>query len=116
MLSNTKFGKFVLCVSLASLVGCSSVKPERPRMPVDNLAYVVPNCNIAQQQLDWLRSQYPTRMERRVARMEWNGLGPFADNWEAKRDVAQGKIEWLIDLNIKDIYAQCLNPKPVYLD
>ena len=104
MPSNTNFGKYVL-VALVSLGGCANTQRIHPS--TDKLVSLRPDCRIAQQQLDWLRSIRPTYSEKIDARSQMLTYGGFSKEYQRNRDIVEGKIDWLIDLNIKDIYKQC---------
>ena len=105
MRSNTNFGKFAL-VALVSLSGCAS---QRIYPSTDKLVKLQPNCAIAQEQLDWLRSIRPSKAERIDARFEVLTYGGFSSDYRRNKDILDGKVDWLIDMNIKDIYKQCSN-------
>lgn len=103
MPSNIKCGKFVLIV-LVSLAGCST-----QRIPPSNynLGSFKPDCSIAEQQLNWLRSIRPNIYERRDALLETQLWGGFSKNYLQNKDIVDGKVDYLIDLNIKEIYYKC---------
>lgn len=103
MRSNINFGKFAL-VALVSLSGCAS---QRIYPSTDKLVRLEPNCAIAQEQLDWLRSIRPSKSERIDARFEVMTFGGFSADYKKNKDILDGKVDWLIDLNIRDIYKQC---------
>lgn len=103
MPSNIKCGKFALIV-LVSLAGCAS---QRITPSNEDLGYFKPDCSIAQQQLDWLRSIRPNIYERRDALQETMAWGAFSKNYRQNKDIVDGKIDYLIDLNIKEIYYKC---------
>lgn len=66
-----------------------------------------PNCEIVQQQLDWLRSIKPTAMEKQRAHSDMWLFGGFSKDYENNKNIVTGKIDWLIEMNIKDIYKEC---------
>jgi hypothetical protein len=103
MPSNLNFGKFAL-IALVSLSGCAS---QRIYPSTDKLVRLEPNCEIAQEQLDWLRSIRPTFKERIGARNEVLAWGGFSRDYQNNKNISDGKIDWLIDLNIRDIYRKC---------
>ena len=103
MPSNLNFGKFALVV-LVSLSGCAT---QRIYPSTDKLARLEPNCQIAQEQLDWLRSIRPSYKEKIDARNEVLAFGGFSKDYQNNKNISDGKIDWLIDMNIMDIYKQC---------
>lgn len=107
MPSNIKFGKFALVV-LVSLTGCAS---QRIAPSQDKLATFVPNCAMAQEQLDWLRSVRPTYREHQDARLETYAYGGFSRSYRTNKDLVDGRVDYLVDLNIKEIYYVCQLPK-----
>lgn len=106
-LSSINFGKFVL-VALVSLSGCAS---QRIAPSQDKLATFTPNCAMAQEQLDWLRSVRPTRREHQDARLETYAYGGFSNNYRTNKEMVDGRVDYLVDLNIKEIYYVCQLPK-----
>ncbi len=102
-LSNIKFGKFAL-LAIVSLSGCASQRI----LPSNNdLAFISPNCQIAEQQIEWLQSIRPTQKERSYARQEMFFWGGFSQNYRQNKDISTNKIDYLIDLNIQEIYYKC---------
>lgn len=102
-LSNIKFGKFAL-LAIVSLAGCSS---QRIAPSNHDLASLTPDCRIAEQQVQWLESLRPTHRERNYARQEMFFWGGFSKDYQQNKDIANNKIDYLIDLNIKEIYYKC---------
>jgi hypothetical protein len=106
MLSSTKFGKCVLVVVTASLIGCASPAP-RILPTASTLGSFKPDCNIAKEQLEWLRSIRPTVYEKRDAYLQVTLWGEFSKEFIANKDVSDNRIDYLIDVNIKEIYYRC---------
>ncbi len=107
MLSKTKFGKYVLSVMFVSLVaGCASTEQRILPSP-HTLASFKPDCNMAQQQLEWLRSLRPTVQERRNALFEVQMWGGFSKDFRKNKDIVDNKVDYLIDINIDEIYYRC---------
>lgn len=106
MLSSTKFGKFALIAVTASLVGCASPAP-RILPTVSMLGSFKPDCNIAKEQLEWLRSIRPTIHEKRDANLQVKMWGEFSKEFMVNKDISDNRIDYLIDVNIKEIYYRC---------
>lgn len=105
MLSNIKCGKFVLYASVFSLVGCAA---QRPYVPTEQLGSFKVDCSIAEQQVAWLLSIKPTAIEKQNARVNVAFFGPWSKEYSANKELAENKIDWLIDYNIRDVYRQCV--------
>ena len=105
-LLSTKFGKFVLIATAASLVGCAS-PPQRILPSSQALGSFKPDCNIAKEQVEWLRSIRPTLRERRDAYIEVTSWGGFSREFPKNKEIADGRIDYLIDANIDEIYYRC---------
>ena len=102
-LSNIKFGKFAL-FAIVSLAGCST---QRILPSNHDLVSLQPDCRIAEQQVQWLHSIRPTSKERIYAQQEMFFWGGFSRNYFQNKDITTNKIDYLIDLNIKEIYYKC---------
>ena len=90
---------------LTSLVGCGST--QRIVMKNDDLASFKVDCSIAEQQLNYLRDMRPTIYERRDALYQKTIFGGFSSNHSKNKDIVTGKVDYLIDVNIKEIYYKC---------
>ncbi len=107
MPSNIKFGKYVLSVMLVSLfAGCASTE-QRILPSHQTLASFKPDCNIAEKQLEWLRSLRPTLQERRDAQLEVFMWGGFSKEFRKNKDIVDNKVDYLININIDEIYYRC---------
>lgn len=107
MLSNIKFGRYVLsAILVSSVLGCSTT--EQRIMPSTHaLASFKPDCKIAEQQLEWLRSIRPTDQERRNARTEVYMWGGFSKEFRNNKNIVDNKMDYLININIDEIYYKC---------
>lgn len=77
-------------------------------MPSDHdLAFLQPDCKIAEQQVQWLHSLRPTQKERSYAQQEMFFWGGFSKDYQQNKRIATNKIDYLIDVNIKEIYYKC---------
>lgn len=105
MLSNINFGKFVLVASLFNpflshaFEGHLKIRHE--------IISLIPNCQIADQQLKWLYSIRPTRQEVADARTSLFFVGGWSKNFRANQDVSNGTINWAINQKVKEILEQC---------
>ena len=107
MLSSIRFGKFVLIAVVASFfAGCASTQ-QRILPEPEILASFKPDCNIAKEQVEWLRSIRPTLREKRDAYLEVQTWGGFSKDFRKNKEIASGKIDYLIDNNIDEIYYRC---------
>jgi hypothetical protein len=106
MQSSTKFGSFALIVATVSLIGCAS--PAQRILPdAHSLGSFKPDCRIAKEQVEWLRSIRPTMYERRDAYLEVKSWGGFSKDFRKNKDIADGRVDYLIDANINEIYYRC---------
>jgi hypothetical protein len=105
-LLSTKFGKFVLIATAASLVGCASTT-QRILPSSHTLGSFKPDCTIAKEQVEWLRSIRPTLHERRDAYLEVTSWGGFSKEFAKNKEIADGRIDYLINANIDEIYYRC---------
>ncbi len=106
MLSNTNFGKFGLCVVLLNLVGCAGYHSVH-RPTIEELTRFKPNCEIAEQQLIYLKSLKPTQDEMNWANSQVQIFGKLSKEYTANRDVGNGRYTYIINENIRDLYKQC---------
>ena len=90
---------------LTSLVGCGT---QRIPMKNDDLAAFNVDCAIAEQQLNYLRDMSPNIYERRDALQQKTIFGGFSSDYQKNKDVVTGKIDYLIDQKIKEIYYKCV--------
>jgi hypothetical protein len=103
--SNKRCGKYVLPVLiLTSLVGCST-----QRIPMKNydLASFSIDCSNAEKQLNYLRDMRPNIYDRREALQQKTIFGGFSSDYEKNKDIVTGKIDFIIDQKIKEIYYKC---------
>ena len=94
-----------IVATLLNLTGCAS--PYRTTMDNEDLMNFAVDCKNKDQQLQFLRSQLPTRSEKDWAKVETGFLGPFTPNAEIKREIASGTRLWWVKSNITDIYQKC---------
>lgn len=107
MLSNTNFGKFVL---VASLFNISTAFAFEGHMKYRHeIISLQPNCDIADQQLNWLHSLKPTRAEVSDARNNLFFVGGFSKYFHFNKDISNGTIKWAVDQKVREIIAQCKN-------
>lgn len=100
---STRFGKFVLFVSLCSLVGCAT----RPSYGTARMKEFQPDCRIAEQQIIWLQSLRPTYYEKTSAALV-NRLIPIpTEGYNERMLTANSQIDWWVDTNIERVYRQC---------
>ena len=104
-LLSLNFGKFAL-FALVSLSGCAS---HRMVPSIDQLSKFEPDCRIAQQQIDWLKSLKPTLKEKQDSRLQMALFGGFSSDYRKNRDIVDNKVDWMINLNIRDVYRVCYN-------
>jgi hypothetical protein len=104
MLSNTKFGKFVLLVSLASLTACGTT---RYSPTAEQLSEFKPNCSIARQQIEWLNSLRTTSDERLGSRAQTKMFGILTSDYQHRVDQGNGLTDWWVNTNIKEVYNKC---------
>ena len=90
---------------LTSLVGCGT---QRIPMKNDDLAAFNVDCAIAEQQLNYLRDMSPNIYERRDALQQKTIFGGFSSDYQKNKDIVTGKIDYLIDQKIKEIYYKCV--------
>jgi hypothetical protein len=76
-------------------------------MKNNDLASFKIDCSIAEQQLNYLRDMRPTIYERRDAEYQKTMFGAFSPNYDKNKDIVFGKVDYLIDVNIKEIYYTC---------
>jgi hypothetical protein len=77
-------------------------------MKNDDLAAFNVDCAIAEQQLNYLRDMSPNIYERRDALQQKTIFGGFSSDYQKNKDVVTGKIDYLIDQKIKEIYYKCV--------
>ena len=103
--SNKKCGKYVpLVLILTSLVGCST-----QRIPMQNydLASFSIDCSNAEKQLNYLRDMRPTIYDRREALLQKTMFGGFSSDFDKNKDIVTGKVDYIIDQKISEIYYKC---------
>lgn len=95
----------MLFVSLVS--GCAS--PYRtPVAPID-LMHFKPDCTKREEQMAFLTAVTPTRNEEQVAGMEMKIFGVWSTDYEYKRMLADGSMEYLVNQNIILLEQKCRN-------
>jgi hypothetical protein len=77
-------------------------------MKNDDLAAFNVDCAIAEQQLNYLRDMSPNIYERRDALQQKTIFGGFSSDYQKNKDIVTGKIDYLIDQKIKEIYYKCV--------
>jgi hypothetical protein len=103
--SKQKFGLFVLCVSLSSLVGCAS--GYREKFSTQDVIHFKVDCQIKDQQLAYLTSIKRSKSETQLAAFEVATLGPlFTKDYEYKKSLSQQNVNWWID-NVIDEVSLC---------
>jgi len=107
MLSSTNFGKFVLVASLISLSSAHAFEGHLKYR--HEILSLVPDCKIADQQLNWLYSLKPTRSEISDARNSIFFIGVFSKYFRENKDIANGTIKWAVNEKIREIMIQCTN-------
>jgi hypothetical protein len=76
-------------------------------MAVEQMKAFQPNCSIAEQQVAWLNSMRPTEGDRVSSRMKANLIGIAHPDHQANSDIANYKVDWWIDQNLKEVYRKC---------
>lgn len=99
----------MLFVIAANLFGCAGYhQPARPT--VEQLSRFEPDCQIAEQQLVWLKSLLPTVDEKNMSNSQVAFFGRFSKEYDLNRDTGNGRYDYIIKLNIKDLYKKCAKP------
>lgn len=103
--SKRKFGVYVLCASLLSLGGCATRTP----YGTERFSNFKPDCRIAEQQIVWLQSMKPTEAEKTKAkfRESFFKFPMFDDSYFENKKVAEGYIDWWVEVNIRQVYLEC---------
>jgi hypothetical protein len=107
MPSSINFGKFVLFVSLCSLVGCGTT---RYQMTAEDLSNFKVDCSRVEEQVAFLNGLRTTREEQFGAKFQIRTFGPFTADYQARRDTANGLNNWWINTNLREIYKRCATP------
>lgn len=99
--SKQRFGLFVACVSLCSLVGCAS--PYRAKFTANDVIEYQINCDIKDEQLAQLTSLKNSDTERLMAKIELGQLGIFVKDREYKQSMGRGRVNWWIDNLVEEL-------------
>ena len=76
-------------------------------MPVEHLSKFVPDCSKAEQQILWLQSLRTTRDERLSAAVNIQAFGFLTNDYQNRKDTANGLQNWWVDTNIREVYKKC---------
>lgn len=104
LLLSTRFGIFVIAVSLLNLAGCAS--PYRSKVTSGDVIGYRIDCQNAQAQIVYLESIKPNKDERAMAALELLFLGPFVKDRSYKESLVRNTNMWHIE-NAQEEARRC---------
>ena len=76
-------------------------------MAVEQMKTFRADCRIVEEQVAWLNSMRPTEGQRVSSRMKANLMGIAHPDYQENADIANYKIDWWVDQNLKEVYRKC---------